>query len=77
MWFTVPVQHELEKAQDLVRHLEERAAERGLSVDGPCYRLALQVERNLTCLELGLSQGCALSLDELRFELALQERENA
>lgn len=71
------MQQDLKKAQDLVRHLEQRAAERGFPVDGPCYRLALQVERNLTCLELGLTQGSQLSLDELRFELALQERENA
>ena len=44
--------------------------------NGPRVKLLRTLERRALCKLVGVSTGCALDTNELRFELALQEREN-
>ena len=69
--------NKLEQVQALLAHLEDKARQYGLPVDGPCYRVALWVERVELKKALGLRQSADLDNEQLRFEYELQERENA
>ena len=68
---------QLERVRFVQSSLQATADRYGLPVGGPAWDLALQVERQLLRRELGLPATTSLSLDELRFEHELQEREEA